>query len=257
MKWSFFTRLLGDKPPLLIVAVGFVLAGFIGAIDYYTGFELSLSVFYLAPVGLVAWFAPRWAGFFLCGISALIWLTADFATGHTYSYWWMPWENAGVRLGFFIVTAHLLHRLKARLRHEEILARTDGLTQVLNARAFTEVSERLMMLADRHRHPIAVSYIDIDDFKTVNDTQGHSAGDRVLQDVASAILQCVRSTDVVGRMGGDEFAVVMPETGHTGAQTAFAKIHGELKRYAAEHGLPIGFRLQSAFPGRIPFCRAA
>ncbi len=252
MKWSWLTRLLGGRSTVQLIAIGFALSGLVGAIDYLTGFELSLSIFYLIPVALVSWYGPRWAGFLLCGISALIWLVADSAAGHPYSRWIMPIENAAVRLGFFLVTTQLLGTLRARLRHEEILARTDGLTQVLNARAFTGVSERLLRLAERHQHPVALAYIDVDNFKAVNDTQGHSAGDLVLMTIAGTITRCIRSTDVVGRMGGDEFAVLMPETGYAGAHTAVAKVHEELVRESAAHNWPIGFSIGVAVFSAVP-----
>jgi diguanylate cyclase (GGDEF)-like protein len=141
------------------------------------------------------------------------------------------------------VTAHLLYALRTRLEHEATLARLDSLTQILNARAFNEVCQRLVRLAERNQHPLAFAYIDVDDFRTVNDTAGHSAGDLVLQEVASTLARRVRSTDVIGRLGGDEFAVLMPETTDAGAQTAFAKIHDELQRDAAAHSWPIGFSI--------------
>jgi diguanylate cyclase (GGDEF)-like protein len=246
------TKLLGGRSPVAVLAVGLALAGLVGALDYFTGVELSLSIFFLMPVGLVAWYAPRWAGFLLCGFSALIWLAADFAAGVPYSQWHMSLVNAALRFGFFLAVAYLLDLLRARLRQEEILARTDSLTQVLNGRAFTELSNRLLRLAERHQHPVALAYIDIDNFKAVNDQGGHSSGDRVLQTVAGTIARCIRSTDIVGRMGGDEFAVLMPETGHAGAQTAFSKIHGELSRVAADRNWPIGFSIGVALFANAP-----
>jgi diguanylate cyclase (GGDEF)-like protein len=253
VNWTLITKLLGGRSPVVVFAVGLALAGLVGALDYFAGIELSLSIFFLMPVGLVAWYAPRWAGFSLCGISALIWLAADFAAGMPYSQWHMSMVNAALRFGFFLAVACLLDLLRTRLRQEEILARTDSLTQVLNGRAFTELSERLLRLAERHQHPVALAYIDIDNFKAVNDTHGHSSGDRVLQTVANLISGCVRSTDIVGRMGGDEFAVLMPETGQAGAKTAFSKIQEELERAATDHNWPIGFSIGVAlFPNSPP-----
>ena len=252
MNWTLITKLLGGRSPAVVFAVGLVLAGLVGALDYFTGVELSLSIFFLMPVGLVAWYAPRWAGFSLCGVTALIWLAGDFFAGIRYSQWYMSMVNAALRFGVFLAIAYLLDLLRVRLRQEEILARIDSLTQVLNGRAFTELSERLLRLAERHQHPVALAYIDIDNFKAVNDTQGHSSGDRVLQTVANLISGCVRSTDIVGRMGGDEFAVLMPETGQAGAKTAFSKIHEELERVAVDHNWPIGFSIGVALFTNAP-----
>jgi diguanylate cyclase (GGDEF)-like protein len=180
----------------------------------------------------------------------VVWLFVDHTAGHVYGNWYIPVWNTAVRLGFFLVTTFLLDKVKAHLRHEEILARTDGLTRAYNTRAFKEVSDRLLKLAARRRHPVA--YIDIDDFKTVNDEKGHSVGDGLLQKAADTLMRCVRSTDVVGRLGGDEFAVFMPETGLAGARTAFARIHEELVRGTAETGLPVGFSIGVAVFTTVP-----
>jgi diguanylate cyclase (GGDEF)-like protein len=102
------------------------------------------------------------------------------------------------------------------LRHSQaLLARLvtqDPLTNVLNARAF---ADRLGQELDRNRRyprPLALMYMDLDNFKVINDTHGHQTGDAVLRLVADAMRSSVRQADVVGRLGGDEFAVLMPET---------------------------------------------
>jgi len=245
-------RLLDHRPPALVLAVGLVLVLLVGVGDYLSGLELSLSVLYLLPIGLVARYASRWAGLSLSVAAVIVMLMTDFASGHVYSHWTLSFENAAVRLGFFVVTVVLIDALKTRLEHEQALARSDGLTQVLNGRAFGEVGEKLLRLADRYDHPLALAYIDVDDFKTVNDTAGHSEGDRVLQVVASTLSRCVRSIDVVGRLGGDEFAVLMPETDGEGARSAFRDIQHELRLEAAHGGWPIGFSIGVAVFRQAP-----
>ena len=92
------------------------------------------------------------------------------------------------------------------------LVTQDPLTNVMNARAF---AERLGQELDRNRRyprPLALMYMDLDNFKIINDTHGHQTGDAVLRLVADAMRSSVRQADVVGRLGGDEFAVLMPET---------------------------------------------
>jgi diguanylate cyclase (GGDEF)-like protein len=243
MNRHLLTRVFAGRPVAVVLAAGLALALVVGALDYLTGVELSLSIFYLLPIALVVWYGPRWAGFSLSVVSTAIWLVADAATGHTYSHWLIFVENAVVRLGFFVITASLLATVRTHLRREQLLARTDGLTQVLNGWAFTEICETLLQLAARHRHPLALAYIDIDDFKTINDSEGHSAGDAVLQAVAATLTRSIRSSDLVGRLGGDEFAVLMPETGRHGAQAAFGKISRTLRQDAEERGWAVGFSI--------------
>ena len=244
------TRLLEWKPPAaLALAVGLVLATVVGAVDYFTSFELTLSFFYLVPVALVAWYASRPAAFGVCGVCTAAWLVADAANGQAYPHWVASIETALVQLGFFLITASLLAALKIQLRREQLLARTDGLTKVLNGWAFEETCAKVLQLAARYDHPLALAYVDIDDFKTINDTRGHSFGDSVLKMVATTLSQSVRAADVVGRLGGDEFAVMMPETDSKGARHAFTKLHHDLKEAAQANGWLIGFSVGAAlFP---------
>lgn len=93
------------------------------------------------------------------------------------------------------------------------LASTDVLTGLLNRRAFMEAAHDKFELAKRYQRPLSFLMIDIDHFKRVNDTYGHKAGDLVLAKFSKIMTNCLRATDVVGRIGGEEFAVILPETG--------------------------------------------
>jgi diguanylate cyclase (GGDEF)-like protein len=106
-----------------------------------------------------------------------------------------------------------------RQRSEELdrLSRTDALTGLHNRRHVQEYLTRLGSLAHRNVKPIAVLIIDIDHFKSVNDRYGHDAGDAVLREVGDRMVGNVRLEDMVGRWGGEEFLVVLPDTGIQGA----------------------------------------
>ncbi|MQX35713.1 diguanylate cyclase [Roseospira navarrensis] len=104
--------------------------------------------------------------------------------------------------------------LEAKLRR---LADTDGLTGLLNRRAFMAATARAFHLARRHGRPLGLLLIDADHFKKINDSHGHPAGDRVLVALAGLASSCLRSSDRLGRIGGEEFAVLLPETDETGA----------------------------------------
>jgi len=92
------------------------------------------------------------------------------------------------------------------------LAHTDPLTGVLNRRAFTERGAEAIASARRHQRPLAVLMLDIDHFKQVNDTHGHAAGDAAIQQVAALSLRNLRALDLLGRLGGEEFGILLPET---------------------------------------------
>ncbi len=105
-------------------------------------------------------------------------------------------------------------RLQAEGRAAELgeLAITDALTRTRNRRGITIAALESMAQAERYSHPLSVAMVDIDHFKEVNDTYGHKAGDRVLEAVASILVEHLRMPDKVGRYGGEEFLLVFPET---------------------------------------------
>ena len=104
------------------------------------------------------------------------------------------------------------HDLSAANHQLKELASTDALTGTLNRRAFMEEASGLLQLAQRYKHPLSLLMIDADHFKKVNDTYGHQVGDRVLIHLSNIMRHCLRGTDRLGRVGGEEFAVILPET---------------------------------------------
>ncbi len=114
-------------------------------------------------------------------------------------------------------------RLKARLVEVEGLADRDALTPLLNRRAFVRELSRVRTFSQRYGSPASLVYFDVDGFKGVNDRYGHAAGDACLHAVSERLTSNVRESDIVGRMGGDEFAVILVQTD---AATAAAKAAG-------------------------------
>ena len=105
-----------------------------------------------------------------------------------------------------------LTRASKRIGYLEQLADKDPLLPVMNRRAFVAELARMIAFAERYDAPGSVLYFDIDGMKRVNDDQGHGAGDAVLRHVAEILLREVRASDVVGRLGGDEFGVILAQT---------------------------------------------
>lgn len=103
-------------------------------------------------------------------------------------------------------------RMRQAKRQLEQLASHDMLTGVLNARAYYQRCDALIQLAVRESTPFAVLFVDLDHFKSVNDTYGHSAGDTVLRSVASCLGENLRRSDALGRIGGEEFSIFLPAT---------------------------------------------
>jgi diguanylate cyclase (GGDEF)-like protein len=218
---------------------GIVIVLCLGAFDLWTGPELSFSIFYLLPIYLLTWLLDRWAGVFISVVSALAWFAADFMAGHTYSQPLIPYWNAAVRLSFFLITAYLLSRLKTGLKLERALARTDPLTQVANGKHFYTLAEAEIASARVSGSPLTIAYLDVDDFKSVNDRWGHHAGDRLLCLIAATVQRGLRPTDIIARIGGDEFALLLPDTGIESAQQILSAVRGRVGDRVQHRGWPI------------------
>lgn len=244
-------RVLGGGPRWRVVALS--LAGIlaIALLDHFTGSEIAFSFFYLVPVSLVSWYCGRHAGFVVCVLSAVAWLAVDIST-QTYSATWLPFWNAGARLVFFSLTSYLLSDLHVRLEREQAHARTDSLTGLRNARAFSEEAQLLLSLATRSERPIVLAYVDVDNFKALNDSLGHAEGDRVLKAVCTTMRQSLRATDIIGRLGGDEFAILLPDTDMAGAREVFEALHHRLTGEIGAAGWPIGLSIGVAVFRRFP-----
>jgi diguanylate cyclase (GGDEF)-like protein len=120
--------------------------------------------------------------------------------------------------------------------HLREVGRLDGLTGLANRTAFDEALAHETARAERHGTPFGVLVFDLDHFKAVNDTYGHPAGDAVLRTVAFLAASAVRSTDYLCRWGGDEFALIVPSTGLSGARVLAEKIRSVVSRH--DFGLP-------------------
>ncbi|HZZ30524.1 MAG TPA: GGDEF domain-containing protein [Phenylobacterium sp.] len=117
-----------------------------------------------------------------------------------------------------------VRRLKGRLAETEELADRDALTPLLNRRAFIRELGRIRTFAQRYGSPASLVYIDLDDLKGVNDRLGHAAGDAALKAVAERLVSQLRESDIVGRMGGDEFAVILAQADHATAEAKAAAL---------------------------------
>jgi diguanylate cyclase (GGDEF)-like protein len=111
---------------------------------------------------------------------------------------------------------------------ERTLSRIDPLTKVANRRALFEAALQAKSLSGRQNVPLSLAYTDVDGFKQLNDRFGHNTGDKVLAVTAAAIQKALRPTDTVARIGGDEFAILLPATGGTTAARIFGRVRLEL-----------------------------
>lgn len=201
-----------------------------GWLDYITGFEIAFSFFYLIPGAIATWYISRNSGYILIVGSMVLWLIINRLVGETYSSEIIRYWNTLIRLVVFVFMIRLVDEFKHALYHQRLLAHTDYLTGIANNREFFFQAETELQRARRFEHPISLAYIDVDDFKRINDQFGHSEGDRVLQFIANEIQAVIRQTDTVARIGGDEFVVLLPDTDESGAGAIIQKITDTLRQ---------------------------
>jgi len=227
-------RIRRSLPAYAVALIGLLGIFAVGTLDYVTGVDLRLGPLYYVPLSLVAWElggGPVVAAALLCAISLTgsNWLAGQsFSTFVTTFNFTMQWLS-------FVVIGLLITALRRALVHERALSRTDALTSLLNARTFYEEAARVLALTRRTRNPVTLAYVDLDNFKSVNDTRGHRAGDEILRAVGGIIAGCTRKSDVAARLGGDEFGVLMPETDPHHARQACERLRTLIaKRFEAE-----------------------
>jgi diguanylate cyclase (GGDEF)-like protein len=211
---------------LVLIAIMLVLI--LGVLDFWSGFEFSFSLFYLFPVSIAAWFINRRSGFLISVFSSLTWYFSNTLAGEAYSIPAIGYWNAVVRLGFFLVVSVLLVDLREATIHARELSLTDFMTGITNSRAFYQIASTEMRRVKRYGHPFTLAYIDLDNFKQINDSLGHNSGDNVLKVVAGTLKNNLRQTDIVARMGGDEFVVLLPETNQSAAKVTINKLQSLL-----------------------------
>jgi diguanylate cyclase (GGDEF)-like protein len=204
-------------------------------IDHLTGYEISFSIFYLIPILVIVWFSRFRNAVLIAFLSSVAWLTADITSGHRYTHVLIPLWNMLMRLTVFVIIVFMSIRVKKELELEKTLSRLDILTGLNNARSFMEKTEIEKNRSLRFKRPFTIAYIDIDNFKQINDTFGHSKGDSLLQELGKVIGENIRAYDIAARLGGDEFIIFLPETNKEQAQEAVNKIKTCVEKILCQH----------------------
>lgn len=222
------TRFLQGLPSWQMTLGSIVGLFIIGGIDYAITVDLGFSIFYVLPITVIAWYIHPKAGYLASCLSAVLWFIAEAdrtpsVSINSYLLW-----NTLVRLTFWLLVVFLLAKLKASYSEVQRLASTDFLTGLLNRRAFMEDLEQEILRSKRYSFPFTLAYLDVDNFKQVNDRSGHAAGDLVLQAIAHTLNETLRATDITARLGGDEFAILMPQTKLSEADTVLSRLFQEL-----------------------------
>ena len=221
----------------LLVAAAVLFGAAIAVFDHWTGRHFTFAHFYLIPIMVAAWSAGRTVGIVIAVLSAVEWyfaVSTHVAPMPASVYW-----NTVTKLAVYVPLAVLVARYREALRREKQLARTDSLTGAANARTFYEQAAIELRRAARTEHAFTVAYVDLDNFKRVNDERGHPVGDEVLRVVVSTMLGDTRASDVVARIGGDEFVLLLPDTDAEGAGLGLAKLQSSIHDRMENRGWPV------------------
>jgi diguanylate cyclase (GGDEF)-like protein len=240
--YSMMTSLAKWGKPFWAIA-GFIQIILLGLVDYLTGYEISISLFYLIPLMEIAWFVGSRAGIWVSAVSTLVWLVGDIAAGQVYSHSFVYGWNAVMRLGLFVCPILLLTALKKALLLKQALSRTDQTTGAANSHCFWDLGQMEIERSSRYKRPLTFAYLDLDNCKIVNRRLGYSEDDMVLRSVVSICKKCLRKTDVVARLGGDGFAFLLPETPQEGAEIAISTLHLALVEAMQQNNWPVTFTI--------------
>ncbi|MCD4780859.1 MAG: GGDEF domain-containing protein [Candidatus Omnitrophica bacterium] len=239
-----------SQPFLFILCLLLTLV--IGSIRYLTGTEWEFSLFYLFPICIATWFITRWAGVVLSITSALSWFVADMFLINRFSHYLVPCINELLRSIVFLAATFTLSELKNLIFRQEKLALTDTLTGIANRRAFFKYAEIELMRAQRFERPFTIAYMDIDNFKSINDKCGHNIGDVLLRSIGGTLKRAIRNVDIVARIGGDEFVLFLPETDEKVACAIIRRIDKKLNDFVHMHEWPISFSFGVVTFSNIP-----
>jgi diguanylate cyclase (GGDEF)-like protein len=251
--WSGARTFEGRKPNLALAAAGgaiWLALIFSGAV----GFEMfpritiatGIIIFYLALTMREYWYArdrellSRWPVLVLLFLQVVLFSLRAFFAEHLpfpggagdMPPQWVPVGFLAMLINTLALPFLVMSMTKERLEREQRrLALADPLTGIANRRAFFERGERILRRAAFSKEPVALLLLDLDLFKSINDTFGHQAGDRVLQDFAAVVGAALRPNDFLGRLGGEEFACLLPNADAAQAAQAAERIRAKFGTY--------------------------
>jgi len=231
----------GKLPKPLLTLIGFLVVLTIGSLDSITSYDISISALYLLPIIMIAWFEGGVPAALLSIFSAVIWALSDLVSGHPYSHIAVPIWNAIMVLGMFLIVAYSITALNKLIIKEREHASTDDLTGVANIRFFYEQARAEIDRSAASKKPLTLAYVDIDNLRHINDTLGHIAGDYLLHEAAQTMRSTLRSADVISRLGGSKFAILMPEIKNEDATSIIYKIQERLLDMVEHNGWPVTF----------------
>jgi len=244
---KFFER--RSQRAIALIALSLTLL--LGVLDFATGTELHFLLIYLLPIALASWYLNRNSGIYIALICSIVWLLADSLGGHAYLSAWITAWNFVMRTGAFVIFSLSLSQFRAKFDVLSELAKKDFLTGLPNGRAFYELTAREIEHSPGVE-PLTLAFIDLAGFKWINHRLGYATGDQMICTIAHAILQNVPRPDLVGRVGGTCFAILLPNTASDGANEILEQVHGALMDQRRKYAQPLTFYISAVACANTP-----
>ena len=213
-----FTRWPNAAP----LTFGVFLVTLIAVCDNLTGRTFSVGFLYVGAAVVVTWLGTMRSAMLVAALAVTESLLADLMGSWDLTRTMVL--NAATSFGVMLFIVWIISSLRRSLIQQRHLAMVDPLTGALNRRSFSIAADRERLRAARTGLPVSMAYLDLDDFKGVNDRHGHKAGDHLLRIFAETVSSSIRGTDIFARIGGDEFIVMFPETGARDAISVVQRI---------------------------------
>ena len=234
-----------------MVLIAITLTILLGALDVATSIEMHFLLLYLVPIFLGTWFVSRDVGVSLAIFGSLAWSVADFLIGRANSSPWIAYWNLLMRTGVFVAFAFTQASLKSKLDELSHLASRDFLTGLPNGRAFYELAAKEMSRASG-LEPMTLACIDVSGIQSVNERLGYPTGDQVMCAIAHTIRQTVARPDLVGRLAGTTFALLLPKTASSGANVVLEQLHDALNGDRRRYAHPLNFYISAVACTKAP-----
>jgi len=231
------TAWFGRQSRAFLVSASVLEFSLVTALRYFTPPARDVSVLFLVPISFAAWFITPLLGWFFAFASAALLLS--FEITHSATTAGALWWNLAMDLAMFSFVVFIFSEVRRLYRREQELSLRDPLTGLLNRRAFIALVNLERQRIQRHVRPLSVVYIDVDNFKRVNDSRGHIGGDALLKTLAESMKNSLRTTDFLARLGGDEFAILLPETSAEAASATITKMYDRLLEKTQTIGSPV------------------
>jgi len=236
-------KFFSSRLKFLYTVISLILFGVVANLDFLTGSDLYFAIFYMVPIFIATWFVGRYLGILLSYFSAVVWFIDDAIAPRPYANSFIPLWNITLKLAFFLIIVYVLAALKRALKSIQVLSKNDTLTGLTNRELFFELAHKELYRMRRHKHPFTFVYIDIDNLKEINEKFGHSAADLLLRTLAGTIKKESRFSDILARLGDDEFGLILQETNHESAQAVVTRIKNSIDNLMQKNNWPVTFSI--------------